>query len=338
MNDENPWWHRPVWLLPETKSPYLAPHKTAMETVAEEGLWDVGARRLAVHVETFCQPFDQNSSFSSHFTVSNWANHLTISSLGILDQMYKSPSTCTTINWQTTSLTRSLIFTDSPCPQGKKTSKTLTPFSPVPNQTRWSWRVRRGPSGRGCCDGSMLGWREVILEKKHGDKNNLSEPPENLTTFIEQCQQECGYHVICLSLPFGAAVAPTPLGFAFSCSSTSSNDDSKKDSAKRLQRLFLPGLHAISFGFSLNLYILCHESIIWRTPPVVPKQVCNILEILSGAGPCLFCFRAWGRSCKKSSRSSTRISMKNSHHAIKPHQVLWNPIKFIQIPYLCQSK
>ena len=31
------WWHRPVWLLPETKSPYLAPHKTAMETLAEEG-------------------------------------------------------------------------------------------------------------------------------------------------------------------------------------------------------------------------------------------------------------------------------------------------------------
>lgn len=47
-----------------------------------EELWDVGARRPAVHVETFLrrkqtrqflhgQPFDQNSSLSSHFTVSN---------------------------------------------------------------------------------------------------------------------------------------------------------------------------------------------------------------------------------------------------------------------------
>lgn len=254
MNDENPRWSMmtPACLASSRdKEPLSRASQNGNGDTrrGREELWDVGARRPAVHVETFLrrkqtrqflhgQPFDQNSSFSSHFTVSNWANHLTISSLRILDQMYKSPSPCATVNWQTTSLTQSLIFTDLPCPQGKKTSKTLTPFSPVPNQTRWSWRVRRGPSGRGCCaDGSMLDWREVILEKNMETKNNLSEPPQNFTTFIEQYQQEC-YHVICLSLPFGAAVVPTPLGFAFSCSSTSSNDDSKKTSLNDFKGFF----------------------------------------------------------------------------------------------------
>ena len=102
---------------------------------------------------------------------------------------------------------------------------------------------------------------------------------------------------------------------------------------------FLPGLHAISFGFSLNLYILCHESMIWTTPPVVPQQVCNILEILSGAGPCLFCFRAWGRSCKKI-YSIFFGTFSSCHQApTKSYEIPSNSLKFhIYSINLCQSK
>ena len=250
---DDPWWHWPVWLLLETKSPYLAPHKTAMECNRDsrngrQELWDVAAQRPTLHVETFwvenkrgnfCitnlliknheDPREPQTSFSSHFTPSKSSYRFQVSAF--LSKCIKFHQHVPRSTWQKTSLTQSLIFLGgdlyvfpwSTMPTRQKPHPILTcaksDSMELESKERtfgvrpWGW-IDVGLTGG---DSGKKTWRQKSSKWTYSKCNN-----------IHRTMSRRGF--IYLSLPFEAAMATTPLGFPFSCSSTSSDDDSKKTS------------------------------------------------------------------------------------------------------------